>query len=98
MIDNQPLYRTTQLIAIAFSFALIYFAILYSHQIKMEEIQETLANVRARKKIVEVPVENAPFRERLQGEWLEKGLESKILTNPPERDFVNIWPPDKKED
>jgi hypothetical protein len=52
MIGNQPLYRVTQLIAAGLSFALIYFAIQYSHQIKMEEIQETLANVRARKKVV----------------------------------------------
>lgn len=71
LIGNQPLFRTTQLIAAGFSFALIYFAIHYSHQIKMEGIQETLANVRARKKTVDV-VE--------------------------ERDFVNIWVEDKKED
>lgn len=84
MIDNQPLYRITQLIAAGFSFALIYLAIQYSHQIKMEEIQETLANVRARKKVV--PVEDR---------WLKDTI---MPPGTDERDFINTWTADKKED
>lgn len=84
LLGNESLYRIPQAIAGMLGFVLIYLVILYSHQIKMEGIQETLANVRARKKVV--PVDD---------QWLKDTINQ---TAADERDFVNIWTSGKKED